>query len=73
MKHWYDLSGCIMAKFIFSQVQTTIIYEVSAIDFVAISIDETITISNDSWISIHTYVIKNWVKLSFLISLQRIV
>ena len=56
----------------FVQVQAAIVRKVSVVDCEAISANETNTIDNGSWISIHAYVVKNWVRLPFLISLQRI-
>ena len=44
-----------MLEFIFAQVQASIVNEVNATDFVAISANETSTIDNGSWISIHAY------------------
>ena len=59
-----------MVEFMFAQIQVAIVCEVNAANFVAIFADEINTMNNG--ISIHAYVVKNWVILSFMISLQRI-
>jgi len=44
-----------------------------AFNYVALTCDEVNTIDIGSWISIHAYVIQNWVKLPTIIFLQRVV
>ncbi len=41
--------------------------------YLAISWDEVIRIDNQSWISIHCYVIQNWCHLFVLISLEQVI
>jgi hypothetical protein len=38
-----------------------------------VSWDEVTTIDNQSWLSIHVYVIKEWKKVSIMLNLQRLV
>ncbi len=38
-----------------------------------VSCDEVTTIDNQSWLSIHVYVIKEWKKVSIMLNLQRVV
>jgi hypothetical protein len=40
--------------------------------YVVLSYDEVFTIHNQSWLSIHCYVLQNWVRISILISLDRV-
>ncbi len=41
--------------------------------FIYVSCDEVTTIDNQSWLSIHVYVIKEWKKVSIMLNLQRLV
>jgi hypothetical protein len=41
--------------------------------YVALSYDKVSTIDNRSWLSIHFYVMQNWVNIPILISLDRVV
>ncbi len=41
--------------------------------YVAFNCDEVFTIDNQSWLSIHCYVVENWVRIPILISLDRVV
>ncbi len=41
--------------------------------FISMSCDEFTTIDNQSWLSIHVYVVKEWKKVSIMLNLQRVV
>lgn len=57
----------------FLKVSATILKEVSASRYVVVCVDGTTTLDNDSWISIHAYTMRNFVRVPHLINLQRIV
>ena len=42
-------------------------------NYVALTCDEVNTIDNGSWISIHAYVVQNWSRVPYLISLEKVV
>ncbi len=44
-----------------------------AAHYVAFSCDEVSTMDNQSWLSIHYYVMYNWVRIPMFISLDRVV
>ncbi len=46
---------------------------ISIVNYVALTCDEVNTMDNGSWISIHTYIMQNWVKVPMLLSLQKVV
>jgi hypothetical protein len=71
--HWSDSSGCIMAEFMFDVVKAEIKAEVSSAPYVALTCDETTTVDNGSWMSIHAYTCQNWVRVPFLIGLEKVV
>ncbi|KAG0595345.1 hypothetical protein M758_UG159300 [Ceratodon purpureus] len=62
-----------MAEYMFLQVKAGILKEVSSASYIALSADETSTLDNGSWISIHAYVVKDWVRVPYLISLEQVV
>ena len=71
--HWSDNSGWIMADFMYAEVRTAISRVLVGANYVALTCDEVSTIDNGSWISIHAYVVQNWCRVPYLISLQRVV
>jgi hypothetical protein len=71
--HWSDNSRWIMAEFMYAEVRTTISRVFVGVNYVALTCDEVSTIDNGSWISIHAYVVQNWNRIPFLISLERVV
>ena len=71
--HWSDNSGWIMAEFMYAEVRTAISRVLVGANYVALTCDEVSTIDNGSWISIHAYVVQNWSRIPYLISLERVV
>ncbi|KAG0573500.1 hypothetical protein KC19_VG183500 [Ceratodon purpureus] len=72
-KHWSDNSGWTLFEYMFAEVKTEIVKQVSSAQYVALTADETGTLDNGSWISVHGYVVQNWVRIQFLISRQQVV
>jgi hypothetical protein len=71
--HWSDNSGWIMADFMYAEVRTAISRVLVGANYVALTCDEVTTIDNGSWISIHAYVVQNWSRVPYLISLEKVV
>jgi hypothetical protein len=71
--HWSNSSSWIMAKFMYAQVINAIVAIVSIANYVAFTCDEVNMVDNGNWISIHAYVMQNWVRILILISLQKVV
>jgi hypothetical protein len=71
--HWSDNSGWTMAECMYAEVRTAISRVLVGANYVALTCDEVSTIDNGSWISIHAYVVQNWSRIPFLISLERVV
>jgi hypothetical protein len=71
--HWIDSFGWIMAEFMFDVVKAEIKAEVSIAPYVALKCDETTTVDNGSWMSIHAYTCQNWVRVPFFIGLEKVV
>ncbi len=72
-KHWSNSSNWIIAKFMYAQISDAIVAIVYVANYVAFICDEVNMVDNGSWISNHAYVMQNWVKISMLIYLQRVV
>jgi hypothetical protein len=67
--HWFDTIGWIMVEFMYVHVTKVIVATISIANYVALTCDEVNIMDNGSWISIHTYVMQNWVKVPMLLSL----
>ena len=59
-----------MAESLFNVVQKRTKLVVSDSNFISLSCDEVITIDNQSWISIHVYVLVDWERMPMLLSLE---
>jgi len=62
-----------MAEFMHRVVMKAIRAVLQITHYVAFNCDEVSTINNQSWLSIHCYVVENWVRIPILISLDRVV
>jgi hypothetical protein len=71
--HWYDIVGWVLAKFMYMQVQDTIVKAIQSTRFIACSCDEVTTIDNGSWICVHAYMVDSWIKVPILFCVERIV
>jgi len=54
---WYDNVGWVLAKFMYMQVQDTIVKAIQSTIVITCSCDEVTTIDNDSWICVHAYMV----------------
>jgi hypothetical protein len=57
--HWSDSFGWIMVEFMFDVIKDEIKAQVSITPYVALTCDETTTVDNGSWMSIHAYTCQN--------------
>ena len=71
--HWSDSSGWKMAEALYDQVKLTISCKISNTMFVSLTCDEVTTVDNGSWICIHAYIVENYVRIPYLLSLQHVV
>jgi len=62
-----------MAQFMYAQVIKDILTIISIANYVVFTCDEMNTMDNGGWVSIHAYVMQNWVKIPMLFSLQKVV
>jgi hypothetical protein len=61
-----------MVEFMFVYVINAILVNVFVVTYVTLTCDKVNIMDNDNWISIHAYVMRNWVKVPMLIFLQRV-
>jgi hypothetical protein len=71
--HWFDSSSWVMVEFMYAQMINKILEIFSAFNYVVLTCDEVSIVDIGSWISIHAYVMQNWVRLSMMISSQKVV
>lgn len=72
-KHWNDNSGWDMAECMTRVVIEHHKKELKDAAIFSLSADEVTTIDNQSWLSIHCYVVKEWKRMPILLTLQRVV
>jgi len=60
-----------MAKYMYQQVVFEMRRLIQVAHFIAVTIDEITTVDNSSWLSIHVYIVQEWVRVLLLVSLQR--
>jgi hypothetical protein len=61
-----------MEEFMHQKVMKATRGLVGVAQYVVLSCDEVSTIDNQSWLSIHYYVLQNWVRIPILIFLDRV-
>ncbi len=71
-KHWSNTMDWTMAKTMHSLVLQAIKVVVQKTLFILVNCDEVTTIDNQSWLSIHLYVIDGWKWVSILLNLQKV-
>jgi hypothetical protein len=69
--HWSDSNGWVMAEFIYIEVTAAIKPKVQFAPFFAISCNETISVDNGSWLSVHAYICEDWSRIPYLIALKK--
>jgi hypothetical protein len=72
-KHWSDSTGWTMVEVMHNVVLRATKVVVQKSPFISISCDEVTTIKNQSWLSIHVYVIKEWKNVLIMLNLQHVV
>jgi hypothetical protein len=71
--HWSDNFGWIMSEFIYAQVKDKIRFNIATSNFFALSTGEATSNDNTSWLSMHVYTYKDWVRVPYLLKLSKIV
>jgi hypothetical protein len=71
--HWSDFTGWVMAECLHKQLIKKIKEVVVGLKYFSLSCDEVTMIDNQSWISIHYYVVQDWCHLPILIFLEQII
>jgi hypothetical protein len=70
--YWSDSSGWKMAESLYNVVQKQTRRVVCGARYFSLSCDEVTTVDNQSWISIHAYVLVDWERIPLLLSLERL-
>lgn len=61
-----------MAKYLYVEVVDEYKKRIKSINFFVVSIDEVTIVDTNSWISVHVYIVEDWVRVSYLIALEEI-
>jgi hypothetical protein len=72
-KHWSDTFSWTMSKFMCQAVMKVIRVTIQASHYIVLHCDEVSIIHNQSWLSIHYYVVQIWVRILILLSLNKMV
>jgi len=67
--HWSNLVGWEMASYMHELVVKKTRDFIQATKSISLSCDEVIVLDQQSWVSIHAYVVKNWQHSLLLVSL----
>ncbi len=59
LKHWYDSKCWTIVEAMHNIVLWAIIVVVQKITYISMSCDKVTTINNQSWLSVHVYVMEN--------------
>jgi len=73
MKHWCIGSAWSIAESIHHTIVEEIRESMDTYQFFSVTYDETTTVDTMSWISFHVYVMKNYVRSSMLLKLEKVV
>jgi hypothetical protein len=68
--HFSDSTKWVMAKCMHKQVPKKNLKVIASSKYLALSCDEVTMIENQSWISIHSYVVQDWCYIPILIILE---
>jgi len=74
--HWCDNNGCVMALYMYKNVVQDIHKLLEQVlekaNFVAITVDEASAIDTGSYLSVHCYIVCDWIWVPLLVALQRV-
>lgn len=70
--HWCDNSGWLMAGYMYKQVIEEMRRLIGAARYLAVTVDEVTAVDNSSYLSVHAYIVQDWVRVPLLVSLQRV-
>jgi hypothetical protein len=71
-KHWSDNSGWELAEYMHLVVLEKLKATVRSARFIAISCDEVTSCDSGQWLSLHAYVIVDWIRVPVLLHLSKI-
>lgn len=60
--HWYDTSGWVMAMYMYKQVMQETGRMIVDARFLVVTMDEVIAVDNNNFLSVHIYIVCDWVK-----------
>ncbi len=61
--HWKNNYGRVMAQHMHGIILEATQFVIGATQYSSLICDEISTIDNQSWLSVHAYVVQNWLKL----------
>jgi hypothetical protein len=62
-----------MSEFMYAQVKDKIRFNIATFNFFTLSTSEATSNNNTSWLSMHVYTYKDWVRVPYLLKLSKIV
>ncbi len=71
-KHWLDTTSWTMVEAVHNLMLWTINVVIYKTLFISMNCDEATIVNNQSWLSIHLYVINGWKWVPILLNLQRV-
>ncbi len=71
--HWYNLVGWEMVSYMHEIMVKKTRGFIQVAKSISLSCDEVIILDQQSWVSIHAYVVENWQQTPLLLSLQQVV
>lgn len=67
--HWCNTSGWIVVEHMCKQIVEEIRRLIQPARYVVVTVDEVTAINNSSILSVHAYIVQDWVRVLLLISL----
>jgi hypothetical protein len=71
--HWTNNYGKVMAQHMHGIILEVTQFAIGATQYLSLICDEVNTIDNQSWLSVHAYVVQNWLKILIFLSLEFVV
>jgi hypothetical protein len=71
--HWTNNSSRVMAQHMHGIILEATQFAIGATQYLSFICDEVSIIENQSWLSVHAYVVQNWLKLPIFLSLECVV
>ncbi len=68
--YWFNIVSWVLIKFMYMQVQDTIVKAIQSARFIACPCDEVTTIDNGSWICVHAYMVDFLIRVLILLCVE---